>query len=286
MRARRKYNRPLTVFALITKSPHRLLCAASVRVCVFALLSSFFRRQVALVIFSQWITWNSYLVAIFLSFRKRCKSRRPRKNHYQQPAFAVRSPVRNSCHRSIRVFRRPKTEPWGSSWRPCNRPATAKRTWWAPAGRRTTRREYIRTGCGVWHSWGRSCCTVVFVVLFRADNRTAVKPDQTFAKVEITVKDRDESVSMAHVDASQYKKLIIEDLTSTGKRTSGDTRSAGPRRASRQNRRRLNGIYPAIFGGKFYFLFLIQPSEVTRLLSVVFTGRQLKRCRVGYYELK
>lgn len=46
------------------------------------------------------------------------------------------------------------------------------------------------------------------------DNRT-VKPDQVFSKVEISVKDSNESFSIAQVNASQYKKLIIEDLTTT-----------------------------------------------------------------------
>lgn len=211
----------------------------SVRPCVCVCVHFYRRFPVSASRFGNFLAVN-YLkfLPVFLSFRKRCKSRRPRKNRYQRPAFATRSsPVRSSCRVvGLSAF---------SGARKSNHeevpedPATVQRRQRELGGRRqdAERRAvsiFIHTH-GLWHSWGRSCCTVVFVVLSRADNRTAVKPDQTFAKVEITVKDRDESVSMAHVDASQYKKLIIEDLTSTGKRTSGDTRSAGPRRASRQN---------------------------------------------------
>lgn len=52
-------------------------------------------------------------------------------------------------------------------------------------------------------------------VLFRTEGK-AVKSEQVINEVEVTVKDVKEKSSIAKVNPSLYKQLIIEDLTSTG----------------------------------------------------------------------
>lgn len=71
----------------------------SVRPCVCVCVHFYRRFPVSASRFGNFLAVN-YLkfIPVFLSFRKRCKSHRPRKNRYQRPAFATRSsPVRSSC---------------------------------------------------------------------------------------------------------------------------------------------------------------------------------------------
>ncbi|XP_050438544.1 geminin-like [Adelges cooleyi] len=45
--------------------------------------------------------------------------------------------------------------------------------------------------------------------------KTAIKPEQVFTDMEVKMKDKKDKLSIAKVNPSLYKKLIIEDLTST-----------------------------------------------------------------------
>lgn len=51
--------------------------------------------------------------------------------------------------------------------------------------------------------------------MLRVDGKV-VKPEPTFNQMEIKVKDKKEKLPVAQVFPSLYKKLVIEDLTSTG----------------------------------------------------------------------